>query len=260
MGSGPALRTLNTAEESFDGMSSREDGILKIASHLTNPEIEMILHAISQKSNTDLLSAPKVVTMNSQEAIIKVVTEYIYPTEYELEEYEGASGDSDNVQNVYPAVQPSTFEMREVGVILQVAPEVSEDGQMIYLQLNPQIISEPEWIDYGFEYPKGTLNSEGEMDTYHISMRQPLFKVRSINTKVAIFNGATVVMGGMITEGRREVEDKIPFLGDIPLLGRLFRSTYEESDKRNLLIFVTARMVDPAGRTVNNESADVEAR
>ena len=259
MGSGAALRTLNTAEESFNGMNSREDGILKIASHLTNPEIEMILHAISQKSNTDLLSAPKVVTMNSQEAIIKVVTEYIYPTEYELEEYEGASGDSDNVQNVYPAVQPSTFEMREVGVILQVAPEVSEDGQMIYLQLNPQIISEPEWIDYGFEYPKGTLNADGEMDTYHISMRQPLFKVRSINTKVAIYNGATVVMGGMITESRREVEDKIPFLGDIPLIGRLFRSTYEESDKRNLLIFVTARMVDPAGRTVNNESADVEA-
>jgi general secretion pathway protein D len=260
VGSGAALRTLNTAEESFNGMNSRDDGILKIASHLTNPEIEMILHMISQKSNTDLLSAPKVVTMNSQEAIIKVVTEYIYPTEYELEEYEGASGDSDNVQNVYPAVQPSSFEMREVGVILQVAPEVSEDGQMIYLQLNPQIISEPEWVDYGFEYPKGTLNADGEMDTYHIAMRQPLFKVRSINTKVAIYNGATVVMGGMITEARREVEDKIPFLGDIPLIGRLFRSTYEESDKRNLLIFVTARMVDPAGRTVNNESADVEAR
>ena len=260
MGSGGALRTLNNAEESFNGMTSRDDGLFKIASHLTNPEIELILHAISQKSNSDLLSAPKVVTMNQQEAVIKVVTEYIYPTEYELEEYEGASGDSDNVQNVYPAVQPSTFEMREVGVILQVAPEVSEDGQMIVLQLNPQIISDPEWIDYGFEYPKGVLNADGEMDTYHIAMRQPLFKVRSINTKVTIYNGATVVMGGMITENRREVEDKIPFLGDIPLIGRLFRSTYEESEKRNLLIFVTARMVDPAGRTVNNESADVEAR
>ena len=130
---------------------------------------------------------------------------------------------------------------------------------MIYLQLNPQIISEPEWIDYGFEYPKGVLNADGEMDTYHIAMRQPLFKVRSINTKVAIYNGATVVMGGMITENRREVEDKIPILGDIPLIGRLFRSTYEESEKRNLLIFVTARMVDPAGRTVKNESADGDA-
>ena len=148
---------------------------------------------------------------------MKVVTEYIYPTDYELEEYDSKS-DNDNVQNVYPAVQPSTFEMREVGVILQVAPEVSEDGQMIVLQLNPQIISEPEWEDYGFEYPKGVVNSDGDMETYHIAMRQPLFKVRSITTKVAIYNGATVVMGGMITENRVQVEDKIPFLGDIPLL------------------------------------------
>ena len=270
MGSGEILRNVNGMERSFGKMTSTavpedkkdsglDDGIFKIASHLTNPEIELILHAISQKANSDLLSAPKIVTMNQQEAIIKVVTEYIYPTEYELEEYEGASGDSDNVQNVYPAVQPSTFEMREVGVILQVAPEVSDDGQMIVLQLNPQIISGPEWEDYGFEYPMGSNDADGNPRTYHIAMRQPLFNVRSVNTKVTIFNGATVVMGGMITENRREVEDKIPFLGDIPLIGRLFRSTYEMSEKRNLLIFVTARMVDPAGRTVNNESADVDS-
>ena len=269
MGSGESLRNVYGMERTFGKMtalavpddkkdSGIDDGIFKIASHLTNPEIELILHAISQKSNTDLLSAPKIVTMNQQEAIIKVVTEYIYPTEYELEEYD-SSGDSDNVQNVYPAVQPSTFEMREVGVILQVAPEVSEDGQMIVLQLNPQIISEPEWEDYGFEYPMGSTDADGNPRTYHIAMRQPLFKVRSVNTKVTIYNGATVVMGGMITENRREVEDKIPFLGDIPLIGRLFRSTYEMSEKRNLLIFVTARMVDPAGRTVNNESSNVEA-
>jgi general secretion pathway protein D len=65
-----------------------------------------------------------------------------------------------------------------------------------------------------------------------------------------VFNGATVVMGGLITEQRRTMEDKIPFLGDIPYLGRLFRSRSEKSDKRNLLIFVTARLVDPAGRMV----------
>ena len=56
-------------------------------------------------------------------------------------------------------------------------------------------------------------------------------------------------MGGMITESRVEVDDKVPVLGDIPLVGRLFRSSYEQSEKRNLLIFVTARLVDPAGRS-----------
>lgn len=252
-----SLRYLSSASSSFVNLPDVKDGVLSVASHLTNPEIEVILHALSQKSNTDLLSAPKVVTMNMQEAIIKVVTEFIYPTDYELEEYDSRS-DNDNVQNVYPAVTPQSFEMREIGVILQVVPEVSEDGQMISLQLNPQIISPPEWEDYGFEYPKGVVDANGNMETYHIAMRQPLFQVRSINTKVAIYNGATVVMGGMITEERVEVEDKVPVLGDIPLIGRLFRSTYERSEKRNLLIFVTARMVDPAGRTVRSESADGE--
>ena len=57
-------------------------------------------------------------------------------------------------------------------------------------------------------------------------------------------------MGGMITEERRQTDDRIPFLGDLPLIGRFFRSSYDNSIKLNLLIFVTARLVDPAGRQV----------
>ena len=85
-------------------------------------------------------------------------------------------------------------------------------------------------------------------------MRQPFFKVRSISTGISIYNGATDVMGGMITEERTEVDDKIPLLGDIPVIGRLFRSRYEQSEKRNLLIFVTARLVDPAGRSLKTQA------
>jgi general secretion pathway protein D len=70
-----------------------------------------------------------------------------------------------------------------------------------------------------------------------------------------IYNGATVVMGGMISEERIEVDDRVPFLGDIPIIGRLFRSTFENSEKRNLLIFVTARLVDPRGRAVGDHDS-----
>ena len=146
-------------------------------------------------------------------------------------------------------VEPGGFEMREVGVILQVIPEVSADGQMIDLVLNPQIISEPTWEDYGFDY-----YSSRSTEPVHVSMRQPFFKVRSISTGISIYNGATVVMGGMITEERTEIDDKIPLLGDIPVIGRLFRSRYEQSEKRNLLIFVTARLVDPAGRSLKTQA------
>ena len=195
-------------------------------------------------------------TKNSQEAIIKVVTEYIYPTEYDITENSQNSTDSDNVQENIPMVEPGGFEMREVGVILQVVPEVSADGQMIDLMLNPQIISEPTWRDYGFDY-----YSSRSTEPVHVRMEQPLFQVRSVSTSISIYNGATVVMGGMITESRTEVDDKIPLLGDVPLLGRLFRSRYEQSEKRNLLIFVTARLVDPAGNPIRKEGVeDVASR
>jgi general secretion pathway protein D len=142
-------------------------------------------------------------------------------------------------------VEPQNFKMREVGVILQVVPEVSAEGQMINLMLNPQVVSEPVWKNYGTKIP-GLMTQEYT----DLPMEQPFFHVRSVQTQLSVYNGATVVMGGLITEDRKTMEDKIPFLGDIPYLGRLFRSRSEQSIKRNLLVFVTARLVDPAGRVV----------
>ncbi len=253
-GSGTSgLRYLTDSDAVNPSLNTVADNVISAASVLTNPELSFVLHMLSQRANTDLLSAPKVVTKNSQEAIIKVVSEYIYPTEYSITENQqsggAAAGGTATVQENIPMVEPGGFEMREVGVILQVVPEVSADGQMIDLMLNPQIISEPAWEDYGFQY----YSSRSSVPV-HVSMRQPIFQIRSISTSISIYNGATVVMGGMITEARTEVDDKIPILGDIPLIGRLFRSRYEQSEKRNLLIFVTARLVDPAGRSLKTQS------
>ena len=86
---------------------------------------------------------------------------------------------------------------------------------------------------------------------YDAPMNQPFFHVRSIDSKVSITPGATVVMGGLITESRKAMDDKIPFLGDLPYVGRLFRSHAEKTIKRNLLIFVTGRLITPAGRELS---------
>ena len=226
---------------------SASDNILTFASLLTNPELTMVLHALEQKGNTDLLSAPKITTKSGEEAQIKVVTEYIYPSDYTVEPgvppTVTAAGGATTL-GTPPVVTPAEFETREVGVIMNVLPEVTPDSQMISLTMSPEVVTEPEWRNFGQTF----LDAAGNLQS--IPIEQPFFNSRSISTSILIYNGATVVMGGMITEEREQVNDQIPVLGDIPIIGRFFRSSYDNSVKRNLLIFVTARLVGPDGRPV----------
>jgi general secretion pathway protein D len=71
-----------------------------------------------------------------------------------------------------------------------------------------------------------------------------------VTTGVTVWDGQTVVLGGLIREDVQDVEDKVPILGDIPILGRLFRTQAEEHFKRNLIVFVTAYLIDPSGQRV----------
>jgi general secretion pathway protein D len=81
-------------------------------------------------------------------------------------------------------------------------------------------------------------------------INQPIFSVRKVTTGVTVWDGQTVVLGGLIREDVQDVEDKVPILGDIPILGRLFRTEAEEHFKRNLIVFVTAYLIDPSGQRV----------
>jgi general secretion pathway protein D len=77
--------------------------------------------------------------------------------------------------------------------------------------------------------------------------------VRSVVTTVNIWDNQTVVLGGLISSHINTIKDKVPVLGDLPLLGRLFQSQSKESNKKNLMIFVTATIVDPAGNRVHSD-------
>ena len=252
------------------------DKFMKVNAFLGNADLSMILHMLSQRSDTDLLSAPKIVTRNNQEATIKVVTIYRYPQDYDVTIQSTSSSSSSSITSgsgsgsdgkILPMVEPQNFETQEVGVILTVTPDVTPEG-LINLALTPKVISEPTWKDYGMKVPMASVMSSTaqlaaqasgaeDMNWFTVPMEQPFFKERSIDTHVSLYNGSTIVMGGLITEERKSQEDKIPFLGDIPYLGRFFRSRSEWSNKRNLLLFVTARLVDPNGRQViQNQSGD----
>ncbi len=236
--------------------------VMRIQSVLTNPELSVILHMLEQSGRADVLSAPKVTTKSGNEANIRVVTEYIYPTEFDIRaasELMGTSGTATDNQTVEAKVValPQNFETREVGVILSVVPQVSEEGNIIDLNMRPEVVSEPTWYEYGVTLPDAQGNE------YQVRMPQPFFHRRAVETQISIYDGATVVMGGLITEKVISVNDKIPILGDLPLIGFLFRNKGEQSQKRNLLIFVTARLVDPAGKPIRTatpgQSGSVEA-
>ncbi len=262
------MRYLSTDSNHINGEGqSTNDRFMKVNAFIGNADLSMILHMLSQRSDTDLLSAPKVVTKSGEEATIKVVTIYRYPQDYDVTIQSTSSGSSSSSSGsssggsdgkILPMVEPQNFTEADVGVILTVRPEKSPEGDLINLELKPKIISEPTWKDYGMKVPMSVVMSSMEsavrattgngLEWFNVPMEQPFFKERSIETKISVYSGATVVMGGLITEERKSMEDKIPFLGDIPYLGRFFRSRSEWSDKRNLLLFVTARLVDPSGR------------
>ena len=310
-------RYLSTESNHISGEAkSTNDQFMRVNAFLGQADLSMILHMLSQRSDTDLLSAPKVVTKSGENAVIKVVTEYIYPQDYDVQlQSSGGSSSSSSSGGgssaILAVVEPQNFTMREVGVILDVTPTYSEaNGGTIDLELKPQVVDEPIWHNYGMKIPfsgnssvqnfmglaeipiaavnaikelGGTLSDDqiqtysdaimasstaamasssgqGNMTWYDAPMEQPFFHVRSIDSKVSITPGATVVMGGLITESRRAMDDKIPFLGDLPYVGRLFRSHAEQTIKRNLLIFVTGRLITPSGRELHmNEEAQVNA-
>ncbi len=313
-------RYLSTDSNHISGNSnSQNDQFMRVNAFLGKADLSMILHMLSQRSDTDLLSAPKVLTRPSSLAVIKVVTEYIYPTDYDVQLTSSSSGGSQyshGSSSTLAIVEPQNFTMREVGVILQVTPTLTDDGNLIDLELETQVVDEPTWKNYGMRIPFSgnnslqnfdgigdiftglaesitaigsgisselrkwiiqteveaaqdaldglTASTSDNMTYYEAPMEQPFFHKREIKSSVSIYPGATIVMGGLITEQRKAMDDKVPFLGDLPFIGRLFRSHAEQTDKRNLLIFVTTRLVDVRGREVSvadgNEATTAEVK
>ena len=189
----------------------------------------------------NVLSAPKVTTVNNQEAKIEVVTEIIYPSEYEITP---ATANAAGTVITPGVAIPGGFTTRDTGVILEVTPSVGSDRKTISLTLRPEVSALFGWSDFG------VLAGPNNLGTNAIPVLQPIFTSQNVSTNVIVRDGDTVVLGGLIREDTTTTDDKIPILGDIPGLGRAFRNESSTSTKRNLLIFVTAYLLTPEGETV----------
>ena len=205
---------------------------------LTDPQFQVVLHALEKSDKTKTLSSPRVTTMNNQMATMKVVDEWVYPTKYEFQQVQ-VDTDGDGIfqaDEIITQNVPVDFVRRDVGIILKVIPSVGSDNKTVSMSVIPEVSEAT--ADY-FDYSGG--------------VKMPKFSSRNLATSVAVDSGQTVVLGGLIKESRINNKTKTPILGDIPLLGRLFRKESESIQRRSLLIFVTAKILTPSGKEVATE-------
>lgn len=210
-------------------------------------DVNAVVRALSQQQGTDLLSAPKVTVLSGNAATITVAQELSYPTSYGQTQSQVGTGSASGGGSAGVAITagtPQDFKTRKVGVELKVTPTVEEDDYSISLDLNPTVTEFDGFVEYGG--PSVAISGNTTVNVPS-GFYQPIFSVRDISTKVTIWDGATLIMGGLTREEVKKVNDKIPVLGDIPLLGKMFRSKGESAQKRNLLIFVTANLLSPGG-------------
>jgi general secretion pathway protein D len=210
-------------------------------------DVNAVVRALSQRQGTDLLSAPRVTVLSGNPATITVAQEMRYPQSFGQTQSQVGTGSASGGGSAGVAITagtPQEFTVRNVGVELRVTPTVEEDDASISLDLNPKVTEFDGYVEFGG--PSIAISGSTTV-TVPSGFYQPIFSVRDIATKVTIWDGATLVMGGLTREEVKKVKDKVPILGDLPLLGRLFRSTGQSAQKRNLLIFVTANLVNPGG-------------
>lgn len=209
--------------------------------------VDLVVSALEQKQGSDLLCAPKVTVISGVTATITVSQQMRYPETWgDVQSNVGTSSSTGNGSSAGVTITPGTpqdFTTTDVGVVMTVTPNVEEDGS-INLVLNPKVTEFEGFMEYG---GVAVALSAGTIVTVPSGFIQPVFSVREVNTTVTVFDGATVVMGGLVREEVRSVNDQVPILGDIPLIGRLFKSKGESRQKKNLLIFVTANRISPGG-------------
>jgi len=195
------------------GKTSGTTGALRVGWLNPSIDVDLLLKAQQNKINAKLLANPRILVLDNETANIKIVTEKPY-----IELTETSAGGS-----------MGTTKFREIGVELDVTPHLARD-EMIRLQLKPQ-----------FSVETGTVNvvKVGTTQEYP----QPIVDRREANTTLLIKNGQTVVLGGLRKKDVTKQVNKIPLLGDIPLVGLLFRFEGEDTVTSELVVFITPRIV-----------------
>jgi Bacterial type II and III secretion system protein len=196
------------------------------------------LSALEQSGESQTLSAPRLTVLNNRPATISDgLVQYYY------EEYTVAStvGQYYTASSWVPSGKPTKV---TAGAILNVLASISGDGKSILLALNPIVNTDVQLVKYATLTQYGGVGTNVQ-NTFDIKL--PQYRTEEISTRVAVKSGQTVAMGGVLERERSTYVESVPVLGDIPILGVLFRRRTEVDTPRYLLIFVTATIVKDTG-------------
>ena len=183
----------------------------------------LVIQAVESNSNTNLLSTPSIMTLDNEEAEIIVGENVPFITGTSL---------SSNNDNPF-----QTIERQDVGLTLRVTPQIN-DGNVVRLQLVQEV---------------SNVSSETISGAADISTQK-----RSVKSVILANDGEIIVTGGLVRDDLEEVVKKVPLLGDIPLLGALFRAKEEKITKRNLLLFLQPTIIrdDVSANKVSQDKYD----
>jgi len=185
----------------------------------------VVLSALETNTDVELVSNPTIVTMNNKRAQINIGEEYPIP-QYNYNDERGT-------------FEVSDFEYKPIGVNLSVVPQINSAG-FINLNIQPEISSRTGAVQFG-----GASGAQ-----------IPIITVRKTDSSVTIKSGFTLAIGGLIQSDSELSNTKVPVLGSIPVLGRLFSSKARQIDKRNLIVFITAKILSASGATYRDVFSD----
>jgi MSHA biogenesis protein MshL len=201
---------------------------------ITSRNFSVLLEALRQAGNVNILASPKISALNNQQAVISVVSDQVF---YRVEPGETIippeGGQTITTPNVFV---PETF---PVGIVLDVIPQISRD-RMVSLQIHPSVSN----LTGTSEAPDGTT--------------QPIIDRRELDTLLTVPDGHTIVIGGLIDESVIDDERGVPILMDIPIIGALFKRIEKTTVKRELIMFITPKVLDRA--TIARVSEEYEQR
>jgi general secretion pathway protein D len=249
---GTTIASSTTDQLLTSGLRNSSTSLFTLTGILTDPQFRMVLHALEQRSGSELLAQPEVTTQSGRQAQMKAtrIKTVITGFSYGANNVAGGSANNNNVIVNQATIVFPLPEQMEVGPVLDVIPCVLSDGFTVNLTLIPTLA---EFV--GYDNPNEVLTSGVVLPVGAtlVPTVLPKYTVRQVASSVNVWDGQTVVLGGLLLETVATIKDKVPVLGDLPLLGRFFRSESKNSSKGNLLIFVTPTIIDPAGNRLHSE-------